>query len=342
MMQIINFNLIIFFILINFLLVIFFSKIVNLVDIKDFSDHKRKFQKKPMPLLGGTLLLINVILFFTYKFTLNENLELNLNLSSNREYFSLICGIISFYLFGLYDDKYKLSPNYKLLISFFLVTSIILIDNNLVIHELKFTFLSNPIQLKSFSYLFTVLCIMLFMNAFNMFDGINLQSGFYTLLIFSIFIFKGVAIDLSFVFIVSLIFFLYLNFINKTYLGESGIQLLTIIISYVLIKSSSNELNIFFSDEIFLLLALPGLDMFRLFVSRIINGKHPFKPDYKHLHNLIGCYFNNFNTFLLIFLYIISSIIFYYISSNKLVYLIFYISVYLIMIFLLTKKINKK
>ena len=32
---------------------------------------------------------------------------------------------------------------------------------------------------------------------------------------------------------------------------------------------------------------LPGLDMLRLFIIRIINKKNPFKPDTFHIHHLI-------------------------------------------------------
>ena len=34
-------------------------------------------------------------------------------------------------------------------------------------------------------------------------------------------------------------------------------------------------------------MAVPGLDMFRLFLERILNKKNPFKADSNHLHHLI-------------------------------------------------------
>ena len=64
-----------------------------------------------------------------------------------------------------------------------------------------------------------------------MWDGINLQAGFYCILIFLIFILKGIFVNLSLILIISLLFFLYLNFKNKAYLGESGTQLMAFIIS---------------------------------------------------------------------------------------------------------------
>ena len=120
-----------------------------------------------------------------------------------------------------------------------------------------------------------------------MFDGINLQVGFYCILIFSIFVLKGVFFNLSLIIIISLIVFLYLNYKNKTYLGESGIQFLAFIISYIIIKSYNLNQDLFFVDEIFILMALPGLELFRLFLFRVAKGKHPFKADTDHLHHLM-------------------------------------------------------
>ena len=88
--------------------------------------------------------------------------------------------------------------------------------------------------------------------------------------------------------IISLLFFLILNFKGKVFLGESGILILAFIIGYIFIKSSNNQNNLFFADEIFMIMALPGIDMFRLFIIRIYNGKNPFSPDMNHIHHLIS------------------------------------------------------
>lgn len=333
-------NLLLITILINFFFIIFFKKITKIFKIKDFPDQKRKFQKEPVLLIGGTFLIINLISILIVSSFTNYVLLENNFFSSNREYFAFIFGTISFYIFGLYDDKYDLSANTKLLIFIILINFIILIDGNLVIKELNFSFLEIDVELKSFSYLFTILCIMLFANALNMFDGINLQTGFYSLLIFSIFIYKSIFINLSFVMIISLFFILYLNYRNKIYLGESGIQFLAFVISYIFIKSSNVNSNIFYADEIFIIMALPGLDMFRLFLLRILSGKHPFKPDRQHLHHYLGNFFSQFQTFLIIFISICLSILFYYIFENKITYLIIYFFVYLSSTVLLISKIR--
>ena len=41
------------------------------------------------------------------------------------------------------------------------------------------------------------------------------------------------------------------------------------------------------ADEIFVLMMLPGLDMTRLFVQRLLNKKNPFIRDRNHFHHLL-------------------------------------------------------
>ena len=119
-----------------------------------------------------------------------------------------------------------------------------------------------------------------------MFDGINLQSSLYSINIFSIFILKGIFIDISIVMILSLLFFSYLNFKNKCFLGNNGSLLIAFVISYLFVKSQNTD-NPFFADEIFLAMQVPGLDLFRLAIQRIYNKKHPFHSDRNHIHHLL-------------------------------------------------------
>jgi UDP-GlcNAc:undecaprenyl-phosphate/decaprenyl-phosphate GlcNAc-1-phosphate transferase len=68
-------------------------------------------------------------------------------------------------------------------------------------------------------------------------------------------------------------------------MGDSGTLFLGCVISVINKKLSiANSLKV---DEIFLLMFLPGLDMFRLFVQRIYNKKNPFLGDREHLHHYL-------------------------------------------------------
>jgi UDP-GlcNAc:undecaprenyl-phosphate GlcNAc-1-phosphate transferase len=81
-------------------------------------------------------------------------------------------------------------------------------------------------------------------------------------------------------------FFLFLNFKKKVFLGDSGANLLSGLIAILFIKNF-NINYLFKSDEILMIMLLPGLEIIRLFYLRILNKKNPFKADRNHLHYLI-------------------------------------------------------
>ncbi len=319
-------------------IIIFFNPITKFINIFDVADNVRKFHKNNVPLFGGILIIYNLIFFFVLDYFLNLNLSQEI--INKREYFTFCIGTIIFFCIGIFDDKYNLSANKKLFLNFFILLFLTLTDDNLVVKQLNFSFFENPIYLNNFSYLFTILCVLLFLNAINMFDGINLQTATYCIIIFSIFLFKGIYISLSTIFICVLILFLFYNSLNKIFLGDSGTQVLAFVISYVLIKSYNLNQS-FTLEEIFVILSLPGLDMFRLFLLRVFNGKNPFSPDRNHIHHLIEKKFKKFKAFIIIQFFILINIILFYVIENKINVLILTILAYLILYKIFTQKGKK-
>ena len=105
-----------------------------------------------------------------------------------------------------------------------------------------------------------------------MFDGINLQSSCYSLIIFTcILIFYSNSLLIK-ILIISLIAFSYLNIKNKSFLGDSGSLLLSFMISYFFIKLY-NYNYIEFADDVVLFMLIPGLDLIRLFIIESIKRK---------------------------------------------------------------------
>jgi len=335
-----NYNLILIALFLNLSIIFFYKKIIKIFNIYDKNDGIRKLQKISIPVIGGLIIVLNIFVITLFDFFLKIDFIDYYFFTNNRELFSFFAGLFSFYLFGLYDDKFNLNANIKLLISSFLVIFFTSIDSNLIINNLNFSFLLNTIELKNFSYFFTILSFLLFFNALNMFDGINMQVASYSLLIFLIFIFKGIFINTSAVIIVSLFFFLILNFKNKAYMGDGGVYLLSYIISYIFIKSHNK--NLFMADEIFFIMFLPGLDMFRVFLLRLISGKNPFKPDRNHFHHLLLNYFSSIYVFLIIFTSIFLVIILYYFINPIILFfsitMLYLISLFFIKIFAEIKK----
>ena len=138
--------------IVNLPIIIFFKKIIKLIGVYDKVDNIRKFHKTDIALFGGILIFINLIFLIIFDLVLDLNL---FNEStSTREYFSFCFGITLFFFLGFYDDKFNLSANKKLFLNFLIILFLILLDDTLVIRQLNFTFIENPVDLRNFSHLF--------------------------------------------------------------------------------------------------------------------------------------------------------------------------------------------
>ena len=83
---------------------------------------------------------------------------------------------------GLYDDKYELNASNKTICMIILITFVLLSNNSLIIKNLKLD-LIGEINLNEYSYIFTILCIYIFMNSYNMLDGTDLNIALYNFFI---------------------------------------------------------------------------------------------------------------------------------------------------------------
>jgi UDP-GlcNAc:undecaprenyl-phosphate GlcNAc-1-phosphate transferase len=269
----------------------FFSKRINILDIP---DKNRKLHSKPIFLGGGIILYFNYILILTinsyFKFS-NNNLFL---ISDYQSFVTWFVVPSAFFLVGLIDDKFDLGPFIKLLLLTIIYLFGIFADKTLLITEINLMSVNYIYYLGSFSIFFTLFAILIFTNAFNMLDGIDLNVGLYTMSVIS-FILSRVNFNLSLMLILfSIIFFLFLNFKKKVFLGDSGANLLSVIIAILFIKNF-NINYLFKSDEILMIMLLPGLEIIRVFYLRISNKKNPFKADRNHLHYLMLDKFKSIN-----------------------------------------------
>ena len=119
-----------------------------------------------------------------------------------------------------------------------------------------------------------------------MFDGINLQSSVYSLIVFLSIIFFFKYSLFIVILIICLINFCYLNHKNKSFLGDSGTLLTGFIISYIFIKLYNSKV-ITSADEIVIFMIIPGIDLLRLFIIRIYKKRNPLSSDRLHLHHLL-------------------------------------------------------
>ena len=228
---------------------------------------------------------------------------------------------------GLIDDKFKLNANLKLLITAISIIISLYLDKDILLNNINFSFSNKTILLGNFNYFVTVLCFLLFINAYNMLDGINGQASCYAIFIFIIFILKGILVLFFLTLVLVLIFFLFLNFKNKSYLGESGSLVISYIICYIFIKNY-NIVHNFTADEIFLIMCIPGYDLLRLAIQRIILKKHPFSSDNLHIHHLVIKKWGFLKTFFTIQLLLVFPYLTYYLVNNFLISLTLSLLIY--------------
>ena len=308
-----------------------FAKKLNLYDLP---DGNRKIHKIKVPIVGGLIFFINI---FFYLFSINFFDFNEIFFSNKRELFSFYIGCTLIFFIGFYDDKYNLKPNTKLLISIFTVIVSINLSETFIITELNFLFLDKTLFLYDFSKVFTILSIIIFLNAFNMMDGINGLSVSYFLICILYLFFNVFNLPLFINLFICTIFFLYKNFKGKMFLGDNGSLLLGFILSLLFIKTYNQEK--IFADQIILLMLLPGIDMLRVAIIRILFKKHPFIADKTHLHHLLMRATNvNFSYLIIISIILTLAIISLTINYIFINLILIFIVTILYMIFFITSK----
>ena len=332
-----------FFIILFFLniLIIKFHEKLNLIGVPyDFPDNIRKFHKTNVLISGGIIIFINILICLLYLFFVKDILIQKL-FKTDLLFFYFISLTFTFFFLGFFDDIRNINPNIKLLFLGFLFFLLVNSNEIFLIKSIKLSFLEDEYFLNSASIYFTILCFLLFANALNMFDGINLQSFSYNFSIILFFLSHDIFFNFFFLLFLPLLIFGYLNFKNKSFLGDGGCYLLSFIFGTIFI--ASYNLNfIKFADTIFLIMILPGIDMLRLFMIRIYKGNNPFKADREHIHHKLFECLGVVKTNIILFLFQITIIFLIYIKTNFIIIIFLVLFSYFLLLFLFSKKkLNK-
>jgi UDP-GlcNAc:undecaprenyl-phosphate/decaprenyl-phosphate GlcNAc-1-phosphate transferase len=324
------------FFLINIFFVINFDKIKILNLIIDKPDKERKFHKKPTALAGGIILILNITIYYLI-LSFNKDQIVNEVIFSNFDEFNIFfmtCCLIFF--LGFFDDKYNLTPILKFILLTLIIGLFVFLDQNISIKSLNFSFFNLNYNIEKYSFIFTLFCFLVFLNAFNMFDGINLQASSYSMIIFVYFLLTTNNSLFIIILIIFIIFFKYLNYLNKSFLGDNGSLLTSFVIGFIFIKLF-NENYILFSDEILILMMIPGIDMIRLFFERIKSKKNPLSYDRMHLHHLLVGKYSYLKSILIINSLILIPIILNNFKIDKLFIITLVIITYSILIYTLRR-----
>lgn len=267
----------------NILLFINFNKISNVIKIYDKSNN-RKLHTGNISLAGGVLIFISIFLYFLFLKIFNNNF-INQLFNNETQTLVFIISASLFFAIGLIDDIKDLSSKYKIILFFFFVIFYLNFDPSMILEILFFSSFKKVLLLQNASFIFTLFCIIIFINAFNMYDGSNGQIGIYSI---TLLLYLSYKLDVLELLIISLpiLFFLFLNLKSKTFIGNSGSYFLGFFFSILIIKVYKID-NILKADEILLIMFYPIIDLIRLFVLRLVNNKNPFKGDREHIHHYL-------------------------------------------------------
>tara|TARA_B110000027_G_C16105063_1_gene294878 strand:+ start:903 stop:1916 length:1014 start_codon:yes stop_codon:yes gene_type:complete len=336
-MSLINFYISLF--LLNFFIFLYHNKLSLLGIPFDYPDKKRKNHKKPVLLSGGTIITINFLLllvFYSSNYSLTEFTQTHI-FDGSVKISNFIFFAMVLFILGFIDDKVNINYSIKLVLLIIIITSFLFSNQFFVITNLNLSFTEYPISLGNFSIPFTILSFLLFINAFNMFDGINLQSSTYSLFFFIYFFINDIYPTIFFGLISCMLLFMYLNHKNLSFLGDGGCFIIAFIIACFSIYAYQELDAIKYADHVFLLMCLPGVDMFRVFIVRIADNQNPLKPDRKHYHHILLNKYGYKKTYFFISLMLALCFILMLLDINILISFLFFLIFYF---YLLIKKNN--
>ena len=234
--------------------------------------HQSFSNRKNIPLVGGLFILIPIV------FYLNDLL--------------MNCFIISIYLIGFFSDrKILVSPKKRFLIQCVLILSFVVIFDIRIISS-RIDLFDIILDYKIFAIFFSAFCLLILINGSNFIDGLNglLISCsifiLYTLVNLNLIdnsIISDQSINLL-TLILSLI--LLLNLFNILMLGDSGAYLLGFFIGFIIIRS--HMINPDISPYFFIsLIWYPCFENLFSILRKLNRQFSPLKPDSKHLHQLV-------------------------------------------------------
>ena len=313
----------------------FYKKISKKLNLYDFPNSERKIHNKPVSLINGFIILLTLNLYFFFDIFFFKEFNLKFEII-------IIILLNFFYLLGYYDDLKDITAKNK---TFIIITSLVIIipfDQNLVLKSLIFKeFTNNEIHLNQLSIFVTVFFIYIFYNFMNFIDGLNgvaISVAIFFIIILALN--RGEFSSLEILLVLCLLYCLILNLKNKSFLGNSGISVLSIFISVFYIRDY-NLMGSLLCDEIFIIFFIPGIDMTRLVFSRIFSKKSISQADKNHLHHFFLNYFDKRYIFIY---YLIVTIIPYLIfisTSNFIVSAITSLVLYSLLILFLKKQSKK-
>lgn len=244
----------------------------------------RKKHEGVIPLIGG-LILFPVFILFSI-----------LSGDDFGVYWPLYAAILVLLVTGAVDDKLPMHPLLKFGLQF-IAAILIVVPGGAQIYQLGDLFGLGDVGLDLISLPFSIIAVVLLINAINLMDGLDGLAGGVSLVILGWMLFACIGYgeaNYSYsmkILIAALVGFLFYNmrspFRKKAviFMGDAGSMCLGLMIAWYAIHLSPENARVMEPMAVAWVLAIPIWDECAQFYRRVCEGRHPFSPDRGHFHH---------------------------------------------------------
>ena len=248
----------------------------------------RKQHKEPVPLVGG----ISIYLSLLFGWWILPVMEID-----NIETAMLLCSGLLVAV-GVLDDRYSLSARMRII--FQIVVALIMISNNIVLHDFGTILSANRLSLGVIAIPLTIFATIGVINAINMIDGIDGLAGIVSLTIIApllvvLYFSNGFQTELILLACLTgsiggfLLYNLRLQSGEKArvFLGDSGSTLLGFIFVWLFISITQDDHRAMSPVTALWIFAIPLIDTVGVLLRRLKWGISPFSADRYHIHHIL-------------------------------------------------------
>lgn len=272
--------------IISMLIIYHLTPFARKYDLLD-KGNTRKLHTGEIPLLGGTGIIISIIL--STLIFINKN-----------DYFYALCtSLLIIYVIGLIDDLFDIKVIYRFLCHIAVAIIFMQFGNVMLVEFGDILHLGNIKMPILFSWVLTIIAISGIINAMNMLDGIDGLAGITAITQLSLL--SAIAYQNSLfshfkmllIIIGAILGFLAYNLpirkniSNKVFLGDNGSMQLGVLLSYFLI-SFSQTITETQPVQMLWIMIIPIFDTIHVMLARVLRRQSPFQPDRNHLHHLLS------------------------------------------------------
>lgn len=276
-------------------LVAFFLALLLVVALRPFGHkfgiydipNQRKNHNRPVLVIGGIAMVL----------ALKASMHLLGPVPQPVSYLMLALAVTC--VVGLVDDLYHLSSR-SLFSTQILAAIIVIWLGGTEVQNLGNLFGFGVIHTGHMAMVFTLICTLGVINAVNMSDGVDGLAGFMVLISTCWFAVLAYLTNMQMLFDISLMLmgvvlgFLAFNMRHpwrkqaSIFMGNAGSLSLGLLMTWFAVELSGKLGSPVTPITAVWVIAMPLLDMTRVMVSRIRQGKSPFVADHQHLHHILS------------------------------------------------------